>query len=82
MVSDRAQACPTCGGPIEVQPVAPEPKSEQVSSTREEAGATVELTGFEQVTENQKLDNLGSSCLLYTSPSPRDYAASRMPSSA
>ena len=24
----------------------------------------------------------GYSCLLYTSPSPRDYAASRMPSSA
>ena len=24
----------------------------------------------------------GISCLLYTSPSPRDYAASRMPSSA
>ena len=24
----------------------------------------------------------GSVCLLYTSPSPRDYAASRMPSSA
>ena len=24
----------------------------------------------------------GKSCLLYTSPSPRDYAASRMPSSA
>ena len=24
----------------------------------------------------------GDSCLLYTSPSPRDYAASRMPSSA
>ena len=24
----------------------------------------------------------GTSCLLYTSPSPRDYAASRMPSSA
>ena len=23
-----------------------------------------------------------SDCLLYTSPSPRDYAASRMPSSA
>ena len=28
------------------------------------------------------LDPMGSSCLLYTSPSPRDYAASRMPSSA
>ena len=27
-------------------------------------------------------DKLGDSCLLYTSPSPRDYAASRMPSSA
>ena len=26
--------------------------------------------------------NLWSPCLLYTSPSPRDYAASRMPSSA
>ena len=25
---------------------------------------------------------LSSDCLLYTSPSPRDYAASRMPSSA
>ena len=25
---------------------------------------------------------VGESCLLYTSPSPRDYAASRMPSSA
>ena len=25
---------------------------------------------------------LNISCLLYTSPSPRDYAASRMPSSA
>ena len=27
-------------------------------------------------------DNLLPPCLLYTSPSPRDYAASRMPSSA
>ena len=25
---------------------------------------------------------LSDACLLYTSPSPRDYAASRMPSSA
>ena len=28
------------------------------------------------------LDESWGSCLLYTSPSPRDYAASRMPSSA
>ena len=27
-------------------------------------------------------DETDSPCLLYTSPSPRDYAASRMPSSA
>ena len=30
--------------------------------------------------EDGKLNTI--SCLLYTSPSPRDYAASRMPSSA
>ena len=28
------------------------------------------------------MGNVLSACLLYTSPSPRDYAASRMPSSA
>ena len=27
-------------------------------------------------------DTVDKACLLYTSPSPRDYAASRMPSSA
>ena len=30
----------------------------------------------------QDMPALCNSCLLYTSPSPRDYAASRMPSSA
>ena len=32
--------------------------------------------------EVKKLQDDISLCLLYTSPSPRDYAASRMPSSA
>ena len=32
--------------------------------------------------EEARLIYLGVLCLLYTSPSPRDYAASRMPSSA
>ena len=32
--------------------------------------------------ETAKCVRLLESCLLYTSPSPRDYAASRMPSSA
>ena len=27
-------------------------------------------------------EDMNDTCLLYTSPSPRDYAASRMPSSA
>ena len=31
---------------------------------------------------NDFLDEWSTDCLLYTSPSPRDYAASRMPSSA
>ena len=30
----------------------------------------------------QRYDSYKYPCLLYTSPSPRDYAASRMPSSA
>ena len=29
-----------------------------------------------------RLEENANNCLLYTSPSPRDYAASRMPSSA
>ena len=39
----------------------------------------LKFLGFEQVFKNS-LTTLP--CLLYTSPSPRDYAASRMPSSA
>ena len=35
----------------------------------------------QRIAEERKLSEL-ISCLLYTSPSPRDYAASRMPSSA
>ena len=32
--------------------------------------------------EGTVVEALPNACLLYTSPSPRDYAASRMPSSA
>ena len=35
-----------------------------------------------KVLENAEGARTTPSCLLYTSPSPRDYAASRMPSSA
>ena len=46
-------------------------------------------SGFENVCEDENnltkpyvLHAEANACLLYTSPSPRDYAASRMPSSA
>ena len=38
--------------------------------------ALLHLSGYELTIDDLK------NCLLYTSPSPRDYAASRMPSSA
>ena len=41
---------------------------------------------YSNLSINQAAENLAAekleTCLLYTSPSPRDYAASRMPSSA
>ena len=38
--------------------------------------------GVERINSSIDLMNAYPDCLLYTSPSPRDYAASRMPSSA
>ena len=37
---------------------------------------------YEEIFRAIQLNNQSLDCLLYTSPSPRDYAASRMPSSA
>ena len=42
----------------------------------------VEGTEILDIGANIGYNTLMFSCLLYTSPSPRDYAASRMPSSA
>ena len=36
----------------------------------------------ERTKRTHRLCNLGGTCLLYTSPSPRDQALSRMPSAA
>ena len=44
---------------------------------RETKGAVIRFSKL-----NDKLEIDPDDCLLYTSPSPRDYAASRMPSSA
>ena len=37
---------------------------------------------IKSIPTQRDFDGIPLSCLLYTSPSPRDYAASRMPSSA
>ena len=42
----------------------------------------LDFIALESYAHVKKANNAGTSCLLYTSPSPRDYAASRMPSSA
>ena len=62
------------------------PESEEEPAEAEEAAveeaeveeAAPEAGGGEEASAEEE----GDSCLLYTSPSPRDYAASRMPSSA
>ena len=45
----------------------------------------IDVLNDESTTEkeaNAVLHRVGEACLLYTSPSPRDFEASRMPSSA
>ena len=60
---------------------------ETIADTPPAAPPALEVTvgprfDFYTVLPNQELDLNPNICLLYTSPSPRDYAASRMPSSA
>ena len=45
-------------------------------------GLLIEGPDGEIIAKNIKASTKVLDCLLYTSPSPRDYAASRMPSSA
>ena len=42
----------------------------------------IEHIEAEHAAINKKIDGLEKTCLLYTSPSPRDVEESRMPSSA
>ena len=50
-------------------------------ATTIKSGDKVEVEG-QPIYNEEKVYYLLNNCLLYTSPSPRDYAASRMPSSA
>ena len=46
------------------------------------AGLAAAIAAREKGVEDILIIERDKDCLLYTSPSPRDYAASRMPSSA
>ena len=52
--------------------------TESSSFSKQASDNNFSFRGIEKLPEYSKL----IACLLYTSPSPRDYAASRMPSSA
>ena len=45
-------------------------------------GLVVKTRGGDCLLVANAVNSINGGCLLYTSPSPRDYAASRMPSSA
>ena len=64
------------------QPVAPQQPqfTQQAPAAQPAYGAPVEAPKKKWAAVTALV--LGIICLLYTSPSPRDYAASRMPSSA
>ena len=49
---------------------------------RAQADTMQALTSRPSIQAARSVDTAANFCLLYTSPSPRDYAASRMPSSA
>ena len=54
------------------------PKASEINSAKEKR--TVEISSLGQI--KQGFETFDTSCLLYTSPSPRDISGSRMPSSA
>ena len=57
------------------------PQPEAISTDTTEATITAEEEST-TTTEIVQLDSFDGTCLLYTSPSPRDRQKSRMPSSA
>ena len=59
------------------------PKSSMISPWSTNAVEIAKNMGVDSLIRIEEFNNVTiNSCLLYTSPSPRDYAASRMPSSA
>ena len=76
--------CPFCGN-IDTQVKDSRPAEDHVSIRRRRfcVACGGRFTTYERVQlRDLVVIKSSGSCLLYTSPSPRDYAASRMPSSA
>ena len=60
----------------------PSPLTGTLSSIKAKAGDTVEIGALLGIVNDGKSTSSVKTCLLYTSPSPRDATLSRMPSSA
>ena len=88
----RKKPAPTILGvptkPMEVPKLTTEREQPTVGVTKEEKAAVGQLvkegvpSAQKQLTEEERIRELEKTCLLYTSPSPRDPKTSRMPSSA
>ena len=82
-----AGICNMCALPYDLcicQEIAKEQQKAVISVVRRRYGKMVTMVeGIEDTAiDIGQLAKILKGCLLYTSPSPRDYAASRMPSSA
>ena len=66
------------GGDIQIDPY----RSENINPNSYNLTLHEDVMTYEEVVLDMKKNNRTRSCLLYTSPSPRDLSTSRMPSSA
>ena len=64
-----------------IYPVFAEEQAAQEASTEQTQATTIDPNDIDAL-ENRRQELQAQSCLLYTSPSPRDLSTSRMPSSA
>ena len=70
------------GDPVDML-VNPESLPEEIERVRKDFGLDQPVhVQYLKFLQGALTGNLGNSCLLYTSPSPRDLSTSRMPSSA
>ena len=88
----EARPCVLCGTPLAEAHIAVDPVASSGGARTEEEKAIVEGYPYvmalpysrmlQEPDGRNRLELLAYTCLLYTSPSPRDLSTSRMPSSA